>query len=123
MGANKMSILRYREVIKLASAVARKPEPRIKNERRAPARLTIKPALVLMATIRSSPVHVWGDWSGTSPRPTFTTKAACSESIRPARQTAHVAAPAKKARPSDPSSALQENVFKVLESREAMRRW
>jgi hypothetical protein len=61
MGANKMSIFKYREVAKLAAAVARKPIPRIRNERRAPARLTKKPALVLIATMRSRPSHGCGD--------------------------------------------------------------
>ncbi|OLD27747.1 MAG: hypothetical protein AUJ04_03325 [Acidobacteria bacterium 13_1_40CM_3_55_6] len=44
---------------------------------------------------------------------TFTTKAACSESIKPARQIAHVAAPAKKAKASETKTDFQENVFKV----------
>jgi hypothetical protein len=114
MGANRMSILRYRDVIKLAAAVARKPIPRIKNERRAPARLTKNPALVLMATMRSRPSHGCGDWSGDSPRVTFTTNAACRESIRPARQIAQVAAPAEKARLSETISDFHENVFKAF---------
>src|SRR6266851_10039083 len=110
-------------MIKLAAAVVRNPRPRIRNERRAPARLTKNPALVLMATMRRSPSQVCGDWSGASPLPTFTTKAACSESIKPARQTAHVAAPAIKARPIETKSDFHEKVFKGFwETREAITR-
>lgn len=114
IGANKMSIFRYREVIKLAAAVARNPIPRIRNERRTPARLTKKPALALMATIRSRPSHGCGACRGTSPGLTFTTKADCRGSIKPASQTAHVATPAKKARPSETSSDFHESVFNAL---------
>src|SRR5437870_7336154 len=114
-----MSTLRYLEVSRLAAHIARKPTPRITNDRRAPARLTKNPALVLIATISSKPNHGCGAWSGASPRTTLTTKPAWSESIKPARQIAHVAAPARKASPSEMSSDFQENVFKVLGGGEA----
>jgi hypothetical protein len=114
IGANKMSIFRYHEAIKLATAVVRKPAPRTRNDRRAPARLTKKPALVLTPTISSRPTHVCGCWSGISPRPTLTTKADCRESIKPACQIAQVTPPAKKARPSETSSDFHENVFNAL---------
>ena len=68
---------------------------------------------MLIATISSKPSHGCGDCRGTSPGLTFTTKAACSESIKPARQIAHVAAPAKKAKASETKTDFQENVFKV----------
>src|SRR5687767_10655011 len=91
--------------------VARKPIPKYKKDRRAPTRPTKNPALVLIVTISKRASHVCGVWSGSSPRATLTTKAACSESIRPARHMAHAAAPAKKARPSDIRRDFQENVF------------
>src|SRR5258706_7049837 len=108
-----MSILRYFEVTRLAKAAVRKPTPRIRKDRRAPARLTIKPALVLIATIRRRATHVCGCWSGVSPRSTFTTNADCTESIKPARQIAQVTPPAKKARPSEAQNDLHENLFKA----------
>src|SRR5437868_15099711 len=99
---------------RLAVAIARKPKPRIRKERRAPARATKKPALTLIATIRSSPSHGCGDCNGVSPRATPMTNAACRESINPARQKAHAAAPARKASPRETNSDFQENLFKAL---------
>ncbi len=98
---------------KLAAAIARNPVPRIKKERRAPALLTKNPALVLIATISNRPSQGCGAWSGASPRPTLTTNAAWRESIKPARQIAHVAAPAKKARAREKNRDFQANVFKI----------
>src|SRR5438093_355750 len=112
-GANKISTFKNREVIRLAAAVKRNPRPRIQNDLRAPARLTKKPALMLTTTISSKPSHVCGVCSGVSPRPTLTTNAACSESLRPARQTAHVATPATKDKMSEVNSDFQVNVFKT----------
>src|SRR5205807_374474 len=102
-----------RETSKLAANVARNPRPRIKNDLRAPTRPTKKPALALIVTIRSRPTHVCGLCRGASPLATFTTNAACSESIRPARQTTHASTPASKARLTDTTNDFQENVFKV----------
>src|SRR5438046_2568674 len=109
-----MSALRYLEVSRLAKHITRKPRLRIKKERRAPVRLTKNPALVLIVTMRSKPSQGSGDCSGACPRPTLTTKAACSESIKPARQMAHVTAPARKASPNEINKDFQENVFKAL---------
>src|SRR5438128_122267 len=114
MGTNRMLNFRYRETSRLAAAVARKPSPRIRKERRAPARATKKPALALMTTIKSKPSHGCGDCKGASPRATPTTNAACSESINPARQKAQAAVPASKASPRETSSDFQENLFKTL---------
>ena len=57
MGAKRISTLKYFEVTKLAPHIARKPKPSTTKDRRAPARLTKKPALALIATIKSKPSH------------------------------------------------------------------
>src|SRR6185436_7989346 len=90
----------------------RKPTPRNRKDLRAPTRPTKKPEQVLIETIRSSPIQICGACNGDSPRATFTTKADCRESIKPARHTKQAATPASKARPSDTKSDFQENVFK-----------
>src|SRR3954467_1317074 len=112
---------------RLAAENARNPMPRTQNEARAPARLTRNPLLMLMPTIKTRPTHVWGVCRGMSPRATLTTNAACSESIRPARQTAHVAAPPTKASRRETNSDFQEKVFKIEaevgRSRKAKAQW
>src|SRR2546427_1550232 len=110
-GANRMSIFKNREASRLAAAAVRKPRPRIQNDRRAPRRLTKSPALMLTQTISIKPSHVWGVCNGVSSRLALTTKAARRESIIPARQTAHIAAPAANDRSKDRNSDLEVNVF------------
>ena len=92
--------------------MAMKPSPRNRNDRRAPTRPTKKPAQVLTVTTSKRPIQIWGVCNGVSPRATLTTKADWTESIRPARQTAHAATPASKASPSETNSDFQLNVFK-----------
>src|SRR5207237_9087369 len=108
IGAKRMSTLRYFDVSRLAAHIIRNPRPRIKNDRRAPVRLTRNPALVLIATISRRPVHVWGACSGASPRLTLNTNADWIESINPARQTAHIAVPAKNASTHERKRNFQE---------------
>ena len=100
------------ETSKLAIAVRMKPTPRTQNDRRAPARPTKNPAMTLTPTISSSPIQVCGVCNGDSPRLTFTTKAVCSESMRPARQTAQAKAPAAKDKSKELASDFQVKVFK-----------
>src|SRR5258708_39524386 len=96
MGANRISTLKYFEVTRLAPHIARKPRPSTTKDRRAPARLTKKPALALIATIKSKPSHGCGECSGASPPATGTTHADCRASIRPMQQNQHGATPAAK---------------------------
>src|ERR1051326_78689 len=117
IGAKRMSNLRYRDAIRLAAAIARNPNPSIGNERRAPTRLTKKPALMLIATMSSKPRPGCGDCRGASPRLTLPKNADCNESIRPARHTAQVSAPAKQASKSDTKTDFQENVFTFRSAR------
>src|SRR5436190_17470982 len=110
-GAKRITTFKRHETSKLASAVSRKPAPRIQNERRAPARPTKKPALTLTPTISRKPSHICGVCSGASPRATSTTNAVSSESISPARQTAHVTAPAVNEKSRELTRDFQVNVF------------
>src|ERR1043166_491276 len=112
-GAKIISSFRYHEASRLAPAVARNPAPRIQNDRPAPSRITTKPALVLTVTISISPSHVCGFCRGTSPPVGVTTNAAWTESMTPARQTAHVARPAAKANINETIRDFQEKVFKT----------
>src|SRR5438067_9554406 len=114
IGASRMSNSAYREISKLAAATARKPRPRIRKERRTPTRPTKKPALTLTTTIKSKPSNGCGDRSAGSPRATLTTKAACSESLSPARHRAHAAAPASNASPRENRSDFNEYLFKTF---------
>src|SRR6185436_13095632 len=106
-----MSTFNRHEMSRLAMAVRIKPTPRIQNDLRAPARPTKYPALILMPTISNRPIHICG-CSGVSPRPTLMTKAASSESISPARQTAQVNTPAANDKSRELTRDFQVKVFK-----------
>ena len=110
-GANNILTFNDHEISKLAIAVRMKPTPRTQNDRRAPARPTKNPALMLTPTISKSPIQICGVCSGVSPRATFTTKAVSSESIRPARQTAQVIAPAANDKSRELTNDFQVKVF------------
>src|SRR6185369_268791 len=112
-GTNRILAFRRHEMSKLANAVRMKPTPRIQNDLRAPARPTKKPALTLTPTISRRPIQICGVCSGASPRPTFTTKAVASESIKPARQTAQVKTPAANDKSRELANDFQVNVFNL----------
>ena len=111
-GTKRISTCKKAETRRLAPAVSRKPMPKSQNERRAPARATRNPALMLAPTIKSRPIPVCGVWSA-SPCRALMMKAACIESIRPARQTAQVTRPAANDKSSEINNDFQVNVFKT----------